>query len=442
MKEYFRSTIDLYHDSSIKRTQNEVVWVPVVMGEPEQEWAESILGQVIHTYSVFKDKTKLYPEYLPDRLPHREPQLKSLAQVFKPLLTSKSEGIHRVILTGGYGTGKTATSRMFGKTIATIAQKHGLSLKYIHINCYKARTLPQVLIAISNALQISIPHRGLSSQEMMKGIIDELEDTDSYAIVALDEFDYFVQSNPENSVYFLVRMYDDDFLGKKRVHFIFITRNTSLIHSLDKSISTFFMHNVIYFPPYSSRELSSILKDRVELAFYDGTVSEEVINYIAHLEGYDKDGSGSARTAIEILMRAGESADSSGRQRVSVDDVRKAHIVVKPELAMLQDTLEALSTHYLILLLAIVKTLKKQESSFVRIGDVEETYRVLCESYGEKPRRHTQIYTYIMDMKKMRIIHTKTSGKGFRGKSTLVGISSAPLDILEARLEETIKTRL
>lgn len=412
------------------------------MEKAGENWAESIFSEVIHTHSVFKDKTKLYPEYLPERLPHRETQLKSLAQIFKPLLTSRSNGIHKVILTGGYGTGKTATSRMFGKTITTIARKHGLNIKYIHVNCYKARTLPQVLITVANTLQIPIPHRGLSSQEIIRGIIDELENTNTYVIIALDEFDYFVQSNPVNSVYFLVRIYDDDPLTEKRLHFIFITRSTASIHSLDKSISTFFMHNIIYFPPYSSRELKAILEERVQTAFYEGTVSDDVINYISHLEGYDKEGSGSARTAIEILMRAGESADSIGRQRVSIDDVRRAHIVVKPEIAMLQDTLNALSVHYLILLLAIVKTLKSSESSFVRIGDVEETYRILCEAYNEKPRRHTQIYTYIMDMKNMKLIHTKTSGKGFRGKSTLIGISTAPLDVLEARLEETIKTRI
>jgi len=408
----------------------------------DEGWAESIFSEVMRSRSVFKDKTKLYPEYLPEKLPHREEQLKKLAEAFKPLLTSRSGGIQRVILTGSYGTGKTATSRVFGRTIASLAHKRGVRISYVHVNCYKARTLPQVLIAVANSLQVAIPNRGLSSQEMVKGIMSELEDKDSYAIIALDEFDYFVQSNPMSSIYFLVRLYDDEPLAEKRLHFIFITRNYSVLQSLDRSVSTFFMRNVIYFPPYSSRELRKILEERVELAFYDGTVGEDVIDYIAHLEGYDREGGGSARTAIEILMRAGESADSAGRGSVTIDDVRKAHVVVKPEIAMLQDTLGALGPHHLILLLAIVKSLKARDSPFVKMGEVEEMYRVLCEAYGEKPRRHTQVYTYVMDLKNMKLIHTKASGKGYRGKSTLIGISSAPLDILESRLEEEVKTRL
>lgn len=405
-------------------------------------WAESVFNEAIRTKSVFKDKTRLYPEYLPERLPYREAHLRSLAQEFKSLLVSESKGIHRVILTGSYGTGKTATARMFGRTITGIARERGIDVRYVHINCYKARSLPQVLITITTELDMTMPHRGLSSQEMMSGILNELERRNAYLIVALDEFDYFIQSNPLNSVYFMIRVYDDNPISVKRIHYIFITRNMSAIQSLDRAVSTFFMHNVIYFPPYSSRELKTILKDRVDEAFYEGTVSEEAIDYISHLEGYDKEGSGSARTAIEILMKAGESADSSGSQRVTIDDVRKAHVVVKPELAMFHDTVKALSTHYLILLLAIVKTLRERDVPFVRIGEVERAYRVLCESFGEKPRKHTQVYTYIMDMKNMRLIHAKSSGKGFKGKSTLVGVSSAPLDVLEKRLEEDILTRV
>lgn len=406
-----------------------------------RNWAESIFSEVISAPSVFKDKSKLYPEYVPERLPHREQQLKSLVQAFKPLLSSSVEGSQKVVLCGGYGTGKTATSRVFGKTISTVARRHGINVYYVHVNCYKARTLPQVLLSLAASLGIPVPQRGLSAQEVMKVIVDELDRTGSHVIIALDEFDYFVQANPSSSVYFLVRAYDD-LSSEGRVHFIFIARSVSSVHSLDKAVSTFFMKNVVYFPPYTSPELLSILRDRAGLAFHEGTVSDDVLEYISILEGYDKEGSGSARTAIEILLRAGESADAAGRQKVSVDDVRKAHVVVKPEMAMLQDALDALNTHQLILLLATVKTLKEKDSPFVRIGDVEDVYKVLCESFNEKPRKHTQVYMYIMEMKKMRIVHTKVSGKGYRGKSTLIGICSVPLEVIESRLEEMLRARV
>jgi cell division control protein 6 len=401
--------------------------------------AEDIITGVLSSPSVFRDKTKLYPEYLPERLPHRERQLKMLAQTFKPLLYTPGEGMQRVILIGSYGTGKTVTSRVFGKSFTSLSRKRGLNVHYVHINCYKARTLPQILHAISHALGLNLPQRGLSVQEMMRGIMDDLDRRNSYVIIALDEFDYFISSNPGGTpVYLLVRAYDDELSRKKRMHFIFIARNLSALDTLDAATSTFFMKNIIRFTPYASRELYDILKERAYLAFHDGVVDDEILHYIAVLEGSDRDGSGSARTALEILVRAGESADNAGRDRITFDDVRKAHVIVKPELAMLQDTIETLGLHELLLLLAIIKTLKIQGEPFVRIGDVERHYRLLCENYSQRPRKHTQVYTYIMGMRNMKIIQTKSSGKGFRGKSTLVGISNAPLDILESRIEEML----
>ncbi len=405
--------------------------------------AEEIISNVLSSPSVFKDKTKLYPEYVPDKLPHREEQLKLLAQSFKPLVYSPGESMQRVVMIGGYGTGKTATARVFGRSFTMLARRQGVNVKYVHINCYKARTLPQVLHSIARGLEIVLPQRGLSTQEMLRAILDELDRKNLYAIIALDEFDYFVTANAGSTpIYTLVRAYDDEFSRVKRIHLIFIARSSRVLELLDTATSSFFMKNIIQFTPYTSKELYDILKDRVELAFHEGVIDDEVVRYISILEGVDKDGSGSARTALEILVRAGESADSCGRSKVTLEDVRRAHVLVKPELAMLQDTIEALGIHKLILLLAIVKTLKESKKPFVRIGEVEKKYRMLCENYSEKPRRHTQVYTYIMDLRNLRIIQTKTSGRGFRGKSTLIGISNAPLEILESRIEEMLSKKM
>ncbi|MCI4396382.1 MAG: cell division control protein Cdc6, partial [Thermoprotei archaeon] len=176
-------------------------------------------------------------------------------------------------------------------------------------------------------------------------------------------------------------------------------------------------------------------------ALFPGVISDDGLKYISLLEGYDKGGPGSARTALEILVRAGESADAERRGSISMDDIRKAQVVVRPETALLQDQLHSLEKHELLIFLSVVKTLKETGSGFARMGEVESTYRQICENYREKARKHTQLYTYIMKMKNLGILTARSSGKGYRGKSTLLGISGGPLDELEKRVEELLAGR-
>ncbi|MEM0112610.1 MAG: hypothetical protein QXS56_03275, partial [Fervidicoccaceae archaeon] len=273
-------------------------------------------------------------------------------------------------------------------------------------------------------------------------LLDDLERKNAYALIALDEFDYFmISSSISNPLYTLVRLYDDYSLERKRVNYIFIVRDPSVLELGGEASSSYFMHDIISFPPYSSSELYDILRVRAEEALFPGVISEEGLRYISLLEGHDRGGLGSARTALEILVRAGESADSEGRGSITIDDIRKAQIVVRPETALLQDQLQSLETHELIIFLSIVKALRRSGSSFVRMGEVESVYRQICESYRERARKHTQLYTNMMKLKSMGIIVARSSGRGYRGKSTLLGIIGGPLEELERKVEDLLSKR-
>ncbi|MEM0438963.1 MAG: cell division control protein Cdc6, partial [Sulfolobales archaeon] len=196
------------------------------------------------------------------------------------------------------------------------------------------------------------------------------------------------------------------------------------------------------FEPYRSRELRDILRQRRDEAFHPGTVGDDVIGYIADLEGSDKGGSGNARAAIETLLLAGEAADSEGSQVVSVEHVRRARGYVAPDIVTISDSLQYLSLHELLVLKALIRSLRRSQAPYVTMGSVENEYRDICRLYDEKPRRHTQLYEYVVNMRRMGIVEAKPSGKGMRGRTTMIGIGGAPLDPLEKRVDELIKVRL
>lgn len=405
-----------------------------------QSLSNEIIANVFKKTSVFKNIETLYPEYVPTKLPHREKQLRQLAEIFKPLILSPGNVFIRSMIIGGVGVGKSVTAKVFGKEIKQIASEKGMDLRYVHVNCHRDRTLYEVVSEIVRQIGAPIPIRGLSAREMMLALLNYLEKHNVYVIVTLDEFNYFVSTEGNDAVYFLVRIYDEYSDAKKRINYIFVSRDTSALEVLDPTTESYLLRHVIRFEPYTSDELFDILSYRCELAFYEGTVDDNVLRYIADHKGIDKGGDGNARSALEALLLAGQAADYEGAQRVTIDHVRKALGLIHPEIVRISDDLNFLQLHELILLKAAIRTLKKKGTSFVKIGDVEEEYEYICQFYGVKPRSHTQIYEYVINLKHMGIIDARVSGKGFRGRTTLISIP-VPLDELERKVDEVINIK-
>ncbi|MFB6299796.1 MAG: hypothetical protein ABEH65_05995 [Halobacteriales archaeon] len=72
------------------------------------------------------------------------------------------------------------------------------------------------------------------------------------------------------------------------------------------------------FRPYTAPELVDILEQRVEQAFRQDAVSDDVLELIA--ENVAAQG-GDCREALDLLLRAGRRADETGEEKVSKETV-------------------------------------------------------------------------------------------------------------------------
>lgn len=401
-----------------------------------------IIEEELNKPTIFKSRESLTPEYIPDDLPHREKEIKALVSAFKHLITSPGSFSQRVLIVGSVGTGKTVTARVFGRDFTRAAKLKGYNIRYVHVNCHRNRTLYNVVSEIAKQLEIPLPSRGLSVKEMYDAILGYLDENDMYAIVTLDEFHYFASIAGGDAVYFIVRTYDDINASIKRLNFIFISLDTSKLSLLDSATESYLLRHMIKLKPYTSKELFDILKYRVSQAFYDGVVDDEVLKFIADYEGSDRGGGGNARHAIEILLLAGDIAENEGSDKVQLEHVRKAIMRTSREIINVSESILYSPVHELILLWAIIRLLRRTGRPFVKMGEVEKEYEVLCEVLGEHPRRHTQIYEYVMNLKKAGVVDARTSGKGLRGRTTLISIHYGPLDLFEKHVEDLVYKRL
>ncbi len=390
------------------------------------------------TSKIFIDESKLSFEYVPSRLPHRSQQLKSLGLYFKGFVTRPGSATVKVVLLGPIGTGKTVVAKHFGRQVESFSKRHGYSIKYVHVNCHKDRTLFLIMQRVADQLDIKVPRRGFSSQELIYLIWNHLKTSNKYLLLTIDEADYLVRRENTGVLYDLTRISEDIHTGEYRVSMIFVFRSTASLASIDSSIRSTLAHNIVKFDPYTSREIYDILWSRIvnEGAIRQEAVEEDALTLISELVGYDKGGMGDARLAIELLWRAGKLAEERGDPVIMSEHVREAYNTVFPSIS--RDVLKSLRKHELFFLYALVRVLIKRREAKIPLGVVEREYTSICEDLGERPRKHTMIWEYVNTLKSLGIITAELSKKGYRGKTTLLGIPRVPLKVFKEELEELL----
>jgi cell division control protein 6 len=394
---------------------------------------KEILEEEMARKSVFKDPSKLLPDYVPKTLVHRDEEFRQLARIFRPALDSRVG--QRVLITGSVGVGKTVLAMKFGEELKSAAKKRDVKLDYIHVNCRKQKSPHMVMQEVANHY-LKLPPRGFSPEELLKESTRWLEKHDAYLTLALDEIDFFIQQNGPDMLYALTRSVEE--LGALgRISIIAIARDQNFTRSLDAGTQSTLMHNAIHLDTYSAEQLIDIMNARIKEAFKAGAVEDDTTMLIADIASRW----GDARLALELLWRAGMLADDEGKSEVTPEHARKAKAEIHPEVR--KEALRELELHERLVLLALARRLKLSEQAYAMTGEVETAYRVVCEEYGERPRGHTQLWGYLKHAEELGLVDFKPTSKGQRGQSRKISISvpDVPVKSLVEELERLLKAK-
>jgi len=385
---------------------------------------------VTHYQSVFRDETKLDINYVPYRLPHRDRELHLLTEFFSFILQFSGKMAQRVMITGDVGTGKTALSQRFGADITREANKLGINLRYVHVNCREYRgSLFLILHHIVSMFHPNFPRRGYSAEELLDILLQILDEENAHVILTLDEFESLVDREESEAVYKLTRLQEIRPNKPQRLSLICILRNLKVIEQLDASTRSTLQSNIIQLEKYSKQQLTDILNDRVSLAFKPSTVAEDTISLIAELAFSE---GGNARFCIELLWRAGKYADAEDLGTVAPECVRRAVSSIIP--AMRKSELALLSFHEKLFLLGIARLFKQSQKAYISLAEAEQAYAVVCEEFNMKPHSHTQLWKYLQTFSTFGMTKTEVSAAGSRGRSTLICLPRIPAHELEKEL--------
>lgn len=384
---------------------------------------ELIKSRLRRESRIFRDKEILHPEYIPDTLPHRDREIKRLAEIL--IVSLKGVRPSNVLVYGLTGTGKTAVAKYVVKRLVEKAPTLEAKLNYAYVNTRKVDTTYRVLASIASSLGLDIPMTGIAISEVYRRYINGLENWGGLHIVILDEIDYYVRREGDDLLYKLVRINEE--LSRARVVVIGITNDINFVETLDPRIRSSLGEEEIVFTPYDAEQLYDILKERAEKAFQNGAIDHEVISYCAALAAREH---GDARRALDLLRVAGEIAEREDSSKVTIEHVKKA--VLELEEGRIYQAVSTLPLHAKLLLKAIIDIVRTKGAGTT--GEVYNKYADLVAEYGYEPLTQRRVSEIISQLDMIGLVNAVVVNRGRYGKTKVIKIKQELIESIEKAL--------
>lgn len=352
---------------------------------------------------VFKDERYLYPDHIPERLPHRDAEIDSLVYAFMPVLKGKRP--RNVFVYGGTGVGKTATVKYVLNELENFSDR----AKGIYINCFEFNTRHAVLSRITNFLGYATPRRGIATDEVYTKFLGALRNVEFIPLIVLDEVDQLLEHSASDGTsklfYDLLRVIEHQ---KSRIGLIFISNDTGFTSKLDARVRSSLTEDSIKFPKYTPQQLKDILRERVKYAFLANVLDPEAINLAA---AHAAKLGGDARIAIECLFKAGRDAEKENTGKVTPEHVRNSFKYV--DSTPIKKLLPNLSENEKL----ILKMLSKLDAE-INSGELYEHY----SAKTKKPLTQRSFRDLISKLESINLISAPLVESGMRGKTRAISL--------------------
>jgi len=368
----------------------------------------SILDDVFENFvkgaKLFKDREVLRHDYLPDKLPHRESQIRLLGGAVAPVL--KDARCSNIFIYGKTGTGKTAVTKYVLSHLESKAKEYGASVRFCYINCRMTGTEYRIFANLSQSIGLIIPFTGLAVGEVFDRFRAGLDSSKTLFIVVLDEIDALIKNRGDGLLYELTRI--NETLNKSRVSIIGISNDLRLKEFLDPRVFSSLSEEEMIFGPYDARELRNILLERSKLSFNEGSLSESALNVCSALAAAEH---GDARRALDLLRVAGEVAERQGAQMVTENHVKEAERNIEHNRVV--EALKNLTLHSKLVLLSVYQLNKPS----ITTGEIYDVYNKLCNELGAGLLTQRRLGTLVNELDVMGLLNAKVVSMGRYGRT-------------------------
>lgn len=361
--------------------------------------------------TLFRDPEVFEIDYIPEQFNHRETQVRELAFQIQPGLRGGRP--LNSICRGLPGTGKTTSVRKLFAEIEETTRK----LIPIYINCQIDNTKFAIFSQIYRKLSGHLPPAsGTSFKQVFDAIARLLLKEETVLLVCLDDANYLLYENEMNRVLYSLLRSHEAYPGTRIGVIVIISdMDIDLSCAVDARVASVFRPSEIYFPPYSSEEIRTIMQERVMQGLYPGCLSEEMFDLV--VEQTQK--SGDLRVGIDLLKRAALNAERRANRSIARDDICRAYDI----------------SRYLHLSYS-VKSLKDEEKKVLRTlagKSREEAEMNAGEVYkavkAAMPIGYTRFYEIVKKFDAMRLINLQY--RDGKGRTRIISLRYDPAKIIE-----------
>ena len=336
----------------------------------------NLFDEISRKDTIIKNREVLETTYLPDNFPHRDEEVKNLAEILQPSLDGSKPS--NILIYGQTGTGKTAITKYVCRQLSEKSRECKKEVKMIYINCKQTNTAYGILSRIGEEVlgekENEIPIAGWRTEQIYEIVRKRIDNEGNSIVIILDEVDALVQKSGSDILYHLTGMNVD--LVNSKMSLIGISNNVGFTKNIDPRVKSRLGEESMTFSPYNASQLIDILEQRAKEAFNRGMVNDVVIRMCAGRAAQEH---GDARQALDLLRIAVDIAERDGVKSVDINYVERAQNRMEED--QLKKVIITLPLQHKAILSSIVLNELYDKLKTQTTGDVQEIYSNVCERF-------------------------------------------------------------
>jgi cell division control protein 6 len=387
-------------------------------------------GDLISDGMIFANKEILRPTYIPEKLPHRNEQIKSLADILSVAL--KGDTPSNTLVYGKTGTGKTSTVKYVSKEFEEIARKTSSQCSMLYINGDVFNTQYRVFAYLARVFNRRIPMIGWPTDMVYSAFKNGIDAKERCVIVTLDGIDKLAGKGDE-TLYNLARINGE--LNNAQVSLVGISNDFTFTDQLEQRVKSSLGEEEIIFSPYNAEQLEDILYERAEKAFNDAALDYAVIPLCA---AFAASGHGGARCALDLLRVSGEIAERSRSKKIYDEHVRLASEMIESDKVV--EEIKTLSLQSKIVLSSVLHLGQGKNKRSFSSGEVYTMYQRLCNRLGVDALTQRRVTDFVSELEILGLINAVIVNKGRYGRTKAISLS-VPAECIQPVLFEDYKLK-